>query len=319
MNSFAWKWAGIVVLAVGLMAMLHHDLGAAPPETQGDAKAEKPAPAPRPAAPKTHEYTSAKTGVVLVYVPGGTFTMGSDSEDEDARPAHKITVKGFWLGKFEVTNAQYARFLKGMGADESRHEPSYWGEKGYDDPQQPVVGVTWRNAMAYCKWAGARLPTEAEWEYAAAAGAKQLKYPTATGEIGHDLANFQGKQGKDEWEGPAPVGQFPPSPLGLYDMAGNAWEWTSSTFRPYPFTTENQPSEDTRVLRVMRGGCWQFGSEASRTIHRHRFADHLTLDFAGFRIAMDPAERKTEADKSSEEKTEGAGAGRKKAKVIIEQ
>ncbi|MCX8035738.1 MAG: formylglycine-generating enzyme family protein [Candidatus Sumerlaeia bacterium] len=231
------------------------------------------------------EWLNPKDGSVLVFIAGGEFTMGSDKGDEDEKPPHKVTVKSFWLGKYEVTNRQFAPFYD-LG---EVPEPLHWGEVGYNDPQQPIVGLIWESAVSYCKWAGLRLPSEAEWEYAAAAG-KQFEYPTATGAISHDLANIRGVGGKDKWEGPAPVGQFPPTPFGLYDMAGNAWEWTSSIWKPYPYVTDGSREnfdEDNREMQVMRGGSWGYSESYCRTARRRRFASWLTYDWAGFRVACD--------------------------------
>ena len=230
-----------------------------------------------PSRPTAREYTNPKDKSVLIWTPGGTFTMGSDKGDPDEKPPHRITIAGFWLGAFEVTNAQYARFLNATGGE----EPMFWKSPGYSDPRQPVVGLTWAEAKQYAAWAGLRLPTEAEWEYAAAAG-RQLRYPTATGTISHDLANYRGTAGKDRWKGPAPVGSFPPTPLGLFDMAGNAWEWTSSYYLPYPFSPKNERGS----MSVMRGGAWFFGERYQTTTYRRRFAKHLEYDYAGLRLAL---------------------------------
>ncbi len=225
------------------------------------------------------EYVNPTDGSILVWLPGGEFLMGSNDGPEDERPQHKVTVRGFWLGKYEVANRQYASFLKAN----RRRQPSFWGQPGYDSPTQPAVGVTWIEANAYAAWAGLRLPTEAEWEYAAAGG-KQFKYPTATGEISHGLANYGGT-GADT---PSPVGSFAANPFGIYDLAGNAWEWTSSVYEPYPYTPggSRENTQELYGLRVLRGGCWHFGSEQCRTAYRHRFESHLRLDYAGLRVAM---------------------------------
>jgi formylglycine-generating enzyme required for sulfatase activity len=228
--------------------------------------------------------TNSKDGSVLVWIPGGDFTMGSNKGDDDEKPPHKIKVKGFWLGMYEVTNKQFEPFYE-LG---EVPEPLHWGEKGFNDPNQPITGITWETATAYCQWAGLRLPTEAEWEYAAA-GAKQLEYPTSTGAISHDLANYRGIGGKDRWEGPAPVGSFPPNPFGLFDMAGNAWEFTCSIWKPYPYEGAGRENfdQDNREMMVLRGGSWGFSEQYCRTARRRRFASHLTYDFAGFRVAKD--------------------------------
>ena len=162
----------------------------------------------------------------------------------------------------------------------------YWSSEGYDDPRQPVVGVTWQDAFAYAQWAGLRLPTEAEWEFAARGG-RSLLYPTRTGKISHDLANYRGTGGRDRWQGPAPVGRFPANAAGIHDMAGNAWEWTSSLYRAYPYSATDGREDDTRTraFRVMRGGAWQLSAEYATSTHRHRFASHLEYDYAGIRVA----------------------------------
>lgn len=227
-------------------------------------------------------YENPDDGSVLAWIPAGTFTMGNDAGHEDEKPAHQVVLRGFWLGVFEVTNGQYAKFLKTQEVP----LPYYWNDSRYNQRQQPVVGITWREAQRYCRWAGLRLPTEAEWEYAACGGLHG-EYPTATGAISHALANIQGVEGRDQWESTSPVGSFPPNPLGLYDLAGNAWEWTSSTFTPYPYeANDGREDPEKSVLRVLRGGAWSFPADYSRTQHRHRFASHLRCDYAGFRAAM---------------------------------
>ncbi|MCX7678118.1 MAG: formylglycine-generating enzyme family protein [Spirochaetes bacterium] len=228
------------------------------------------------------EYVNPFDESVLVWIPGGEFYMGSEEGDPDEKPRHKVTVEGFWIGKYEVTNKQYQKFLRATGFP----EPQYWDDPDYNKPELPVTGVRWYEAVGYCEWANLRLPTEAEWEYAARGG-RDYEYPTANGSISHDLANYWGVEGKDTWlNTPAPVGQFPPNPYGLYDMAGNVFEWTSSLYYRYPYiSTDGREDQEARYFRVMRGGSWQFSSGECRSAFRRRFDMHLRYDYVGIRVA----------------------------------
>lgn len=233
--------------------------------------------------------TNAVDGSVLIWIPGGNYEMGSRNGDPDETPVTSVDVPGFWIAKYEVTNEQYGRFL----AETERKHPRFWEDTAYSKPNQSVVGVRWLDAAAYCKWAGVRLPTEAEWEYVAK-GHRQLEYPTATGTMSTNAAAYYDGKSQEALKAPAPVGQFKPNPFGVHDMAGNAWEWTSSLYEPYPYTSdvaESQHSKENRVFRVMRGGAWCFPSTYCRSTHRHRFQQHLTYDFAGIRVAMSGDER----------------------------
>ena len=136
-------------------------------------------------------------------------------------------------------------------------------KSGFED--HPVLEVSWYGARAFSGWVGGRLPTEAEWEYAARAGGQRLKYPNGD-TLTHDNANFSGTGGQDQWTETSPVGSFPPNPLGLYDMAGNVWEWCADWFdAEYYQTLKNSTARNPKgpgsgTARVVRGGSW-FNSE----------------------------------------------------------
>jgi formylglycine-generating enzyme required for sulfatase activity len=193
----------------------------------------------------------------MTYVPGGSFLMGSDEGDTISRPPHFETVGPFFMDTTEVTNAQYAEFIKATG----QVPPRSWREGVYPEAEAnfPVTGVTWYEAAEYAAWKGKRLPTEAEWEFAAR-GTDGRIYPWGD-EWDASLANAG-----DTARGLRPVGQGGVSPFGIYDMAGNAWEWTASDARSYPGGKEFPWSR--MRLKIIRGGSWQSNERSATTYFR---------------------------------------------------
>jgi len=189
-----------------------------------------PAPAPPPLITNRHDREE------YVYIPPGKFKMGCVAADTRCepgeKPQHEVTIgKGFYLGRTEVEVIAYQRFVDASG--KKLKMPSapleYKGWK--NNTNFPMVMVRWDQARDYCAWAGGRLPTEAEWEYAAHGGATDEVYPLNS-ENSRDKANFYGKGGNDTFEGVAPVRSFDPNPYNLFDMAGNVWEWVEDWYDP---------------------------------------------------------------------------------------
>ena len=230
---------------------------------------------------------NSQDGTTLIYVPGGEFVMGSD-EFSVERPPHLVRVSPFWMGRTAVSNAQYRRFL----AETDAQPTEYDNQPLYSDPDQPVVGVTWDAAAAYCRWAGGRLPREAEWEFAAR-GSDARMYPWGDAEPTEELAVYGrifGKGGRPQAVGTTP-GDL--SPFGILDMAGNVMEWCSDWFGPYPADAEWPlvdpvgPAEGTK--RIMRGGCWNFQAFALRLTHRWPTMPQLQrgTEHCGLRLVVD--------------------------------
>ena len=199
-------------------------------------------------------------GLEYVWIPPGSYMMGCVPGDRgcfsDEAPRHEVTIsKGFWIGRTEVTVAAYERFVRAIGAP-MPPVPNFnpeWREKDH-----PINNVIWDEANAYCEWAGGRLPTEAEWEYAARGGKDGLKYP-AGNRMNHDDTNYEGTRGKDQWKYTAPVGSFDPNGWGLFETAGNVWEWTADWhlkdyYARSPSTDPRGPASGQH--RVVRGGAW---------------------------------------------------------------
>ena len=269
-------------------------------------------------------------GVLLemVQVPPGEFTMGDPEGEADERPATRVVIaRPFWLGRFEVTNAQYARFDPSHDSHVESMHGYQFGMHGYalNRPRQPVVRVSWSQAMAFCQWLSARtgrrfrLPTEAEWEWACRAG---MAGPFFFGPEGADYTRFANlgdrslrqfaidtyvqvrtlqNPGKyDDWvpkderydDGAfvsADVGRYQPNPFGLYDMHGNVWEWTLSAYRPYPYREDdgrNEPGSMER--RVVRGGSWYDRPKRCRSSFRLAYWPFQKVFNVGFRVAMEP-------------------------------
>lgn len=223
--------------------------------------------------------------MILVFVPAGEFLMGSDDQDAEAaadeKPQHPVFVDAFWIDRIEVTNALYGRCVEAGSCS----LPVMPGERFNEQPSQPVQGVAWTQALAYCQWAGRRLPTEAEWEKAAR-GTDGRLYPWGNTPPSDKLANFD-----FHLNGLTDVGSLPAgaSPYGALDMSGNVWEWTADWYDENAYTSadyENPKGPADGTTRVVRGGAWNTVSRAIRVTNRH-WAFPGRDDFMGFRCAQD--------------------------------
>jgi formylglycine-generating enzyme required for sulfatase activity len=234
---------------------------------------------------------SHREGMVLV--PGGDFTMGSTEESihwaasrffsesleyyQEETPDHVVNLDAFYIDKYEVTVAEYKNYMEQTGAV----APKFLDNEKFNQPKQPVVGMTWKVAVDYCQGAGKRLPTEAEWEKAAR-GTDSRNYPW--GDAPDPLkANIRGKK-VDQFRYTAPVGTFPEgeSLYGAMDMSGNVWEWTESWFLPY---AGNQFKNGMygETLRVIRGGSWFSNMDLARTAVRGKSLPNQRMNYVGFR------------------------------------
>jgi sulfatase modifying factor 1 len=197
-----------------------------------------------------------KDGAPMVLIPAGEFQMGDSFKEgqDNELPVHTVYLDAFYMDVYEVTNAQYKKFMDTTGYK----APAYWNDPNYNAPNTPVVGVTWYDAKAYADWAGKRLPTEAEWEKAARGGLVGKRYPWGD-TISHDDANYEGTGGKDTWTYASPVGSFAPNGYGLYDMAGNVWEWCADWYDGNYYVNSpksNPEGPDSGSYKVLRGGSW---------------------------------------------------------------
>ncbi len=241
-----------------------------------------------------------------VAVPAGAFVMGADRGGEaDERPRHTLTLPAFRIDRNEVTRGQYLRCVSARACT----APRELGPRVHD-PMQPVVGVSWTQARAYCAWAHGRLPTEREWEKAAR-GTDGRTFPWGEDRPTPDRAVF-GRGGHTG--APDPVGQRPrgASPYGALDMAGNVWEWTESPYDPYAYRhPERAPTCETALAslaalrslgvqgftgsnplpdsceRVLRGGAWNYGAAGLRVTNRVHHGPGFQIIVAGFRCADD--------------------------------
>jgi formylglycine-generating enzyme required for sulfatase activity len=257
-------------------------------------------------APKTTK--NLKDNAEMVWVPAGEFLMGSTDEDiqavirmhpklkasffVDEKPQHTVYLDGFWIYKYEVTVAEYRAFCQAT----NRQMP---GQPEWSGENFPVVNVTWYDAAAYAQWAGARLPTEAQWEKAAR-GTDGRRFPWGN-DWDVELCNnwsdtnpagkgFHGTCG-------TPVGSYPKdvSPYGAYDMAGNAWEWCADYYLKEYYTTSPMknptgPADGERC--VLRGGSWGSSSVTLRSSCRNAEAPENTYhDDGGFRCVVFPEKK----------------------------
>ena len=228
-----------------------------------------------------------KDGMEMVYVPEGTFIMGSDDGFDNEKPVREVYLDAYWIDKFEVTNAQYAMCVEAKACDGPIGENSYTRAGYYSDLQYanyPVVSVDWQRANAYCKWVGGSLPTEAQWEKAAR-GPDGNKYPWGNEDPTCDKANYYGCGVEDTTE----VGSYPEgaSVYGALDMAGNVWEWVNDWYGPYDANQTNNPQGPNAVSwHVIRGGSWYYYGGDIRSAYRFNNAPNYRGISWGFRCAF---------------------------------
>lgn len=294
----------------------------------------------------------------MTWINSGKFTMGSIDGNDDERPIHDVRIRGFWMDRTEVTNEQFARFVaetnyvtdaekavpNGRAAGAFVFTPSpditdptnellwwkfvpgaNWRQPTGPDSsivgreKYPVVQVTYSDALAYAKWAGKRLPTEAEWEYAARNVLVQQRYPwgnEALPEGSWRMNTWQGPfprtdLGQDGFRGLAPVASYPPNSYGLYDMTGNVAEWCADWYLPDYYKTtskgkesrDNPPGPDRSYdpaepgvwKRVTRGGSWLTAASASKAdwvSNRGKLGPDVPLASVGFRCVRDESNAK---------------------------
>lgn len=219
----------------------------------------------------------------MVLISGGEFLMGSDRGEDS--PVHKVYVNSFYIDKYEVTNAQYLAFCEAT----DHRLPMFWGIEGFrcgpDYPDHPVVTVNWVDAKTYAEWCGKRLPSEAEWEYAARGGIGGMHYPN-----GDTLTLSDGNYSKSDKRGSVAVGSYPPNGFGLHDMQGNVVEWVADWYDPAYYASspvENPDGPEMGKFKVIRGGGWHSGPSCN-AVHFRNALPPGWLDFnVGFRCVKD--------------------------------
>ncbi|MCC7416742.1 MAG: formylglycine-generating enzyme family protein [Acidobacteria bacterium] len=252
----------------------------------------------------------------LARIPAGDFLMGAADAEEDERPVHRVYVSEFFIGRFPVTDDDYAQFVRDTGHPspgvrdlpliargreamfEETAAPYRW--EGDRPPpghgSHPVVLITYEDAAAYCAWLSevlqrhARLPTEAEWEKAARCGADGHRFPWGS-QIDASHANFLGDPAVKHQRGTRPTGTYPPNAYGLYDMIGNVWEWVADWYAPdyYGRGEARDPRGPAAgTMRIVRGGSWvNADTSMLRCAYRHKVPPDTYAYSMGFRIVCE--------------------------------
>lgn len=219
-------------------------------------------------------------------IPEGWFTMGSENGRDDEKPAHRVWIDAFALGTYQVTRAEYACFLRPT----RRAAPPFWEEPNFQDPQQPVVGPSWFDAVDFCEWLSQltgrkyRLPTEAEWERAARGGIEDQLYSWGNA-APEELPGYSNR-----WRnGPERVGLYPPNRYGLFNMGDNVHEWCADWYDPHYY--QHSPQRNPRgpeqgARRASRGGAWRHHIKVSRSAARSSIPPAFKYADYGFRVAQ---------------------------------
>ncbi|MBF0444174.1 MAG: SUMF1/EgtB/PvdO family nonheme iron enzyme [Magnetococcales bacterium] len=245
------------------------------------------------------------TGMLFVWVPNGCFDMGSNNGNSDEKPVHKVCItKGFWMGKYEVTNKQYRMY-------KPNHDSQILNGASLNGDDLPAVQISWQNAVDFAQWLSSqgngkfRLPTEAEWEYAARAGTTSEHY-WGDGEkdacLYGNVSNPQKSSSfflpdpitfpcNDNFKITAPVGSFRPNQFGLHDMMGNVWEWVHDKYRKhfYEESPRNDPlGPSLSQYRVIRGGDWKTKPSGVRSANRDKDTPGFNNGYLGVRLLREP-------------------------------
>lgn len=239
-----------------------------------------------PAGPLPATLLNETDGSELILAPAGTFLRGSLERqgDPDERPQREIHLDAFYIARYPVTNRQHRKFVEQTG----HRAPHFWSDSQFNQDEQPVVGVSWVDTEAYCRWAGLRLPTEAEWEKAAGWDEeKKLKrwWPWGDTEPDPERANYANNLGRT-----TPVGSYPlgASACGCHDLAGNVWEWVQDWY-DYSYY-ENSPAQnptgpERARYKVLRGGSFRRPSGYITTTYRYWYSADFEDVETGFRCA----------------------------------
>lgn len=243
------------------------------------------------------EFVADKDGAPMIVVPAGSFPMGVPDGDRDGGrdeyPRHEVFVDTFAIDKYEVTNSRYLAFVRSTGHRVPQHpkDPArtLWNGDSISDSlvDRPVINVDWHDAAAYCKWVGKRLPSEAEWEKAAK-GTSDRRFPWGNVEPTAKHLNYN-----QRWIGEKtlmPVGSYEAgkSPFGVYDMAGNVWEWVNDWYdaQYYEKSPQKNPQgPDAGVKKVIRGAGWQNETPTIRIFTRVESDPTVRNESTGFRCA----------------------------------
>ena len=229
--------------------------------------------------------TSIPTKPEVVFVEGGTFSMGSNRGEKDESPVHSVTIDSFSIGKYEVTVGQYRAFC--IETNRSMPEVPIWGWQDH----HPMGNVSYDDAVAYCNWlvrkfgGNWRLPTEAEWEYAARGGNKSKGYIYSGSNDFETVAWFDENAGEETNS----VGRKKPNELGIYDMSGNLWEWCSDWYDENYYSNSpgsNPQGPSSGYNRVMRGGSWTlFATNCPVSVRAYDSPEFKIYDY-GFRVVL---------------------------------
>jgi formylglycine-generating enzyme len=236
----------------------------------------------------------------MIFVEGGTFMMGSENGDYDEVPVHKVELSSFYIDKYEVTNEEFCEFLNELGNREEGgklwleiddEDCLIMEENGIFRPEpgkakNPVIEVSWYGAKSFAKWAGKRLPTEAEWEYSARGGQKSKHFLYSGSNVATDVAWYDANSGGKTH----PVGLLKPNELGIYDMSGNVWEWCSDWYSDQYY--ENSPVKNPqgpkdKDFKLLRGGAWVSIADQVRSTIRDYAYPTSTYYLNGFRCVKD--------------------------------